>query len=105
MHPKSNRSPKWLNLLKPIWSKHYSREHNRVHHVQTPHNSKLATGRVKNESGSGVEQIILPSDPIALPDRLDLFLASRRAGSTGARNEIVSICDELENKELMMTQI
>jgi hypothetical protein len=42
--------------------------------------------------------IILPSDPIALLDRLDLLLASHRAGNTGVRNEIVSICDELRRQ-------
>jgi hypothetical protein len=42
--------------------------------------------------------IILPSDPTALLDRLDLLLASHRAGNTGVRNEIVSICDELRRQ-------
>jgi hypothetical protein len=44
------------------------------------------------------QPIILPSDPTALLDRLDLLLASHRAGNTGARNEIVSICDELRRQ-------
>jgi hypothetical protein len=76
MHPKSNGSPRWLNLLKPIWNKSYSRQH---------------TGSLKGNcslpfprgfSRSNVEHIILPSDPMALLDRLDLLLASHKAGET-----------------------
>jgi len=37
----------------------------------------------------------LPSDPNALCERLELLMASKQAGNTGLRNEIVSICDEL----------
>jgi hypothetical protein len=81
-HPKSSRSPKWVNLLKPIWSK-YSRS------------SEHSRGNARQHTGSS---IILPSDPIALLDRLDLLLASHRAGNTGVRNEIVSICDELRRQ-------
>jgi hypothetical protein len=72
-HPKSSRSLKWVNLLKPICSKYYR-------------------GNVRQHTGSSS---ILPGDPIALLDRLDLLLASHRAGNTGVRNEIVTICDEL----------
>ena len=39
--------------------------------------------------------IILPCDPIALVERLDILLASKAAENTGVRNELVSICDEL----------
>lgn len=77
VHSNSNRSPKWLNLLKPIWNKYYSRQH-------TGSSLWKTTGRA-------VELIILLSDPIALLDRLDLLLASHQAGNTGVRNEIVSI--------------
>ena len=38
---------------------------------------------------------ILPSDPNAFCERLELLMASKQAGNTGLRNEIVSICDEL----------
>ena len=37
----------------------------------------------------------LPSDPNALCERLELLMASKQAGNTDLRNEIVSICDEL----------
>ena len=46
--------------------------------------------------GKGV--IILPSDPNALVKRLDLLMASKAAGNTGVRNEIISICDELKRQ-------
>ena len=38
---------------------------------------------------------MIPSDPVALVERLKLLLASKAAGNTGVRNELVSICDEL----------
>ena len=73
--PKANKSWKWNNLLKRIWSE-----------------------RDKYE-GKGV--VIIPSDPNALLDRLDLLMASKRAGNTGVRNEIVSICDELKRQHIL----
>ena len=42
-----------------------------------------------------VPVITLLCDPIALVERLDIQLASKAAGNTGVRNELVSICDEL----------
>ena len=44
--------------------------------------------------GSGI--VIIPEDPNALLERLDLLLASQDAGHTGVGNELVSICDELK---------
>ena len=44
--------------------------------------------------GEGV--VVIPSDPNALLERLDLLLASQEAGHTGVGNELVSICDELK---------
>ena len=35
--------------------------------------------------------IILPSDPIALVERLDILMASKAAGNIGVRNELVSV--------------
>ena len=45
--------------------------------------------------------IILPCDPIALAERLDILLASKAAGNTGVRNELVSVCDELLRQNLI----
>ena len=69
--PKSSRSWKWTNVVKDIWS-------NR-----------------KTYEGQGIKTIVIPSDSNALLERLDLLMASKEAGNTGTRNELVSICDEL----------
>ena len=50
------------------------------------------------KKGKGV---ILPSDPNALCERLELLMASKQAGNTGLRNEIVSICDELLRQKIL----
>ena len=65
--PKSSKSDKW-NLIRLIWAKRGEYE------------------------GEGV--VVIPSDPNALLERLDLLLASQEAGHTGVGNELVSICDE-----------
>ena len=73
--PMANRGWKWKYLLKTIWNEKDRYE------------------------GKGLEEpqtVILPSDPNALLERLDLLLASKAVGNTGVRNEIVSICDELK---------
>ena len=51
-----------------------------------------------------VATIILPSDPIALVERLDILMASKAAGNTGVRNELVSVCDELLRQNLIHKQ-
>ena len=66
--PKSSKSYKWKNILKDIWD-----------------------NRLKYE-GEGVT--VIPSNPNALLERLDLLLASQAAGHTGVGNELTSICDE-----------
>ena len=38
-----------------------------------------------------VPTIILPSDSIALVERLYILMASKAAGNTGIRNELVSV--------------
>ncbi|XP_065640556.1 uncharacterized protein LOC136073116 [Hydra vulgaris] len=67
--PKSSRSYKYTNVIKPIWEE------------------------MIGKSGKGV--VILPSDLNALFEMLKLRLAGLQAGNTGTRNEIVAICDEL----------
>ena len=77
-YPKGNRKGyKWNNVIKPIWDKR------------------------KDYQGRGV--IVIPSDPNALLERLDLLLASQEAGHTGVGNELVSICDELKRQEVIDT--
>ena len=76
-HPKSSKSDKW-NLIRLIWTRRGEYE------------------------GSGV--IVIPSDPNALLERLDLFLASQEAGHTGVGNELESICDELKRQGVLDTK-
>ena len=71
--PKSNRGTKWKNVVKSIWEGH------------------------KKTKGKGVT-VVIPEDPNALLERLDLLLASQEAGHTGVGNELVSICDELKRQ-------
>ena len=74
--PKSSSGKKWRDIIAPIWKEIKAQ---------------------KKTSGKGVnsQAIILPRDPNALVERLELLLASKQAGNTGVRNELVSICDEL----------
>ena len=78
--PRSNRGDKWKNILRTIW---FNEEPKRGY------------------EGSGV--VVIPSDPNALLERLDLLLASQEAGHTGVRNELVSICDELKRQGVLDT--
>ena len=41
-----------------------------------------------------VPTIILPCDPIALVERLDIPMACKAAGNTGIKNKLVSVCNE-----------
>ena len=87
-NPKSSKSYKWKNFIKPIWE-HYkpkTSEKRRRKHQEDP------------IEGTG---IIIPSDPNALLERLDLLLASQEAGHTGVVNELVSICDELKRQKVI----
>ena len=77
-NPRSSRSDQWKKkILGPIW-------HNR-----------------EKYEGKGV--VVIPSDPNALLERLDLLLASQEAGHTGVGNELVSICDELKRQGVLDT--
>ena len=83
-HPRGSRSGKWIKLLSPIW-----------------HRGRFAEWREEGYEGKGV--VIMPSDPNALLERLDLLLASQKAGHTGVGNELVSICDELKRQGVLDT--
>ena len=72
--PKSSKSYKWNNIL---YTNIYRRKY----------------------EGSGV--VVIPSDPNALLERLDLLLASQEAGHTGVRNELLSICDKLKRQGIL----
>ena len=78
-YPKSSKGNKWNRLLSNIWE----------------NRGEFA----KEFAGKGI--VIMPSDPNALLERLDLLLASQEAGHTGVRNELVSICDELKRQGVL----
>ena len=48
-----------------------------------------------------VPTIFLPREPIALVERLDILMAGRAPGNSGARNELISVCDELIRQNLI----
>ena len=77
-YPKASKGLKWTFLLGPIW-------------------------KMKKEGYEGEGVVVIPSDPNALLERLDLLLASQKAGHTGVRNELVSICDELKRQGVLDT--
>ena len=79
--PRSSGGDKWRDILSTIW---FNKEPK------------------KGYEGSGV--VVIPSDPNALLERLDLLLASQEAGHTGVRNELVSICDELKRQGVLDTK-
>ena len=83
-YPRASSSYKWENILRPIWD-----EITAGKGLPKPPKTK----------GSGV--VVIPSDPNALLERLDLLLASQEAGHTGVRNELVSICDELKRQGVL----
>ena len=85
-YAKSSGGKKWNSILTFIW--HTDRFPKR--------------GEFKEYEGQGV--VVIPSDPNALLERLDLLLASQKAGHTGVRNELVSICDELKRQGVLDTK-
>ena len=87
-HPKGSGSNKWKKLLSPIWHRKKSR-------IIFPK---------KKEGYEGEGVVVIPSDPNALLERLDLLLASQEAGHTGVGNELVSICDELKRQGVLDTK-
>ena len=90
--PKSSKSSKWKNLVKPIWEDIKKRKANKDEDDDPQ----------PKPSGSGLK--ILPSDPNALIDRFDLLFSSKKAGHTGVRNEIVTILDELKRQGVINVQ-
>ena len=81
-YPRGSKSDKWNRFFSPIW-----------------HRGRFAEWREEGYEGKGI--VIMPSDPNALLERLDLLLASLKAGHTGVGNELVSICDELKRQGVL----
>ena len=66
---------------------------------------KINLGRKDLYTGNGitptVPTIIYHCHPIALVESLDILMASKADGNTGARNELVAACDELLRENLV----
>ena len=92
LYPKGSKGYKWKNLLSPIWKEHREREVEK----------RKEEWRKKGYKGKGT--VFMSSDPNALLERLDLLLASQKAGHTGVGNELVSICDELKRQGVLDTE-
>jgi len=73
--PKSSKSQKYKEIIRPVGDMVYS--------------------GVRPLIGQGVRTAVIPSNPDALIDRLDLLMASNVAGIMGIRNKVICICDEL----------
>ena len=99
--PRGSVGKKWKNILGPIWYKKQGFSEEQVLRMTKDKNYRKRVlkimHRIKHDyEGKGV--VVIPSDPNALIERLDLFLASQEAGHTGVGNELVSICDELKRQ-------
>ena len=79
--PKANKSWKWKHIFKPTWDE-----------------KDLYT---RNGITRSVSNIILPCNPIALLEILDILMESIASGNTGVRNELVLNCDELLRRNLI----
>ena len=86
---RSSKGNKWKKILSPIWHRRKGGVH-------------MFPKKKEGYEGEGV--VVIPSDPNALLERLDLLLASQEAGHTGVRNELVSICDELKRQRVLDTK-
>ena len=102
-NPKSSKSQKWKNIIKPIWEQikiqKEEEEEEEEYEEEYEEPAKISFTPTK---GTGLPKI-LPSDPNALIDRFDLLFSSKKAGHTGVRNEIVSILDELKRQGVLKT--
>ena len=95
---KSSRSPKWRNIIKPIWEQIKKQKEEEDYDEEYEEDEEFTLSPTK---GTGLK--ILPSDPNVLIDRFDLLFSSKKAGHTGVRNEIVSILDELKRQGVLKT--
>ena len=98
---KSYRSPKWKNIIKPIWEQIKKQKEEEEEEEFEEEYEEEEEYTLSPTKGTGLK--ILPSDPNALIDRFDLLFSSKKAGHTGVRNEIVSILDELKRQGVLKT--
>ena len=103
--PRGSMGKKWKNILGPIWYKKQGFSEEDAFRMTKDKNYRKRLikkmCKIKYE-GEGV--VVIPSDPNALLERLDLLLASHGAGHTGVGNELVSICDQLKRQGVLDTK-
>ena len=93
-NPAATRGQKFEKIVQPIWDK----ETTGPKELRQCELQERKKERKKTKTkGKGVT-VVIPKDPNALLERLDLLLASQEAGHTGVGNELVSICDELKRQ-------
>ena len=93
-NPAATRGPKFENIIQPIWDKETARPKElRQCELQERKKERKKT----KTKGKGVA-VVIPEDPNALLERLDLLLSSQEAGHTGVGNELVSICNKLKRQ-------
>ena len=127
----NHRGKKWEDILSPIWDREkqikYQYDIGRrviqppsqgdkpyqfiqppsqgdkpYQFIQPPYKVYQPPSQGYGYKGEGV--VVIPSDPNALLERLDLLLASQDAGHTGVGNELVSICGELKRQGVLDTK-
>ena len=128
-HPKPANNDKWKYTVGPIWYMNKGFDENDAFRMaKDPEYKEKIINRESRKrrrekrigplsrsvgplSRSSIEEkyegegvVVIPSDPNALLERLDLLLASQKAGHTGVRNELVSICDELKRQGVLDTK-
>ena len=100
--PRSSGSDKWRYILSPIWYKKRGfSEEDVIRMTKDKNYRKKLIRKMRKSKYEGKGVVVIPSDPNALLERLDLLLASQEAGHTGVRNELVSICDELKRQGVL----
>ena len=98
--PKSSKSPKWKNIIKPIWEQIKKQDEEDKEDKEEYKEFEVPDDEPQpGTSGTGLK--FLSSDPNALIDRFDLLFSSQKAGHSGVRNEIVSILDELKRQGII----
>ena len=95
--PKSSKSYKWNNILKDIWLNRKEYEEGQTGAFPRVYEERLSSALIPGGyEGKGV--FVIPSDPNALFERLELLLASKEVGNTGVENEAVAVCDKLKRQ-------
>ena len=102
-NPKSSKSLKWKNIIKPIWEQIKKQKEEETDEEEETEETYVVPASIPFTPTKGTGLKILPSDPNALINRFDLLFSSKKAGHTGVRNEIVSILDELKRQGVLKT--